>query len=407
MNFTLKLFLKSLFLLFVLLLNFVFLASIVNGKLSNSNPFKQEIPTDNLWFYDVISFDPNKVELPITNTSVIIAIIDSGFNYSLDSLSKNTFKNTKEIPENQIDDDLNGYIDDYLGFDFVTNSSIDPLGLSYTSHSTFISHLLGGLNNTNKKVVGMLPNVSLLNVRILDSNNEIPKNNWTLVTDSLRYAIKMKSNIILLSSEFLADPPNEVKKAFEEVKQADITLVTIAGNSNSKVKSYPALLEWSITVGAIEKALNSESFIHSDYSNVGTAVDIVAPGTDISSYNINGKLISNTGTSFAAPFVAGTAAWIKIIDNSLSSSQIKDIIVNTATPTGDCYSNGAGILNVTYALLATLGEKPLDENSDAIKANCTEKPLLDDINISAFDSELLPFLYLAILPIGKKYKKFD
>ncbi|KKK77770.1 hypothetical protein LCGC14_2850260, partial [marine sediment metagenome] len=274
--------------------------------------------SNNIWFYDIINFDPKSSLLPIINTSITLALIDSGFNQSLDSINGNTFKNIKEIPDNKIDDDQNGYVDDYYGFDFVLNRSINPIGLSYTSHSTLIAHLLAGINKLNNQIIGMLPNVSLLNIRILDSNNILSEHNWTIVRDSLRYAIKMKSDIILLSSEFLTDPPIDVKKAFEDVKDADITLVTIAGNSNTRVSSYPALLGWSITVGAVENSSNDGNFSHADYSNVGQAVDIVAPGTDITSYDINGKLISNSGTSFAAPFVAGTAAWIKIMNNSLN-----------------------------------------------------------------------------------------
>ncbi|OLS24319.1 MAG: Subtilisin DY [Candidatus Heimdallarchaeota archaeon LC_3] len=372
---------------------------------SYNNSSKIVNSSNNIWFYDIIDFNPKSSLLPIINTSITLALIDSGFNQSLDSINGNTFKNIKEIPDNKIDDDQNGYVDDYYGFDFVLNRSINPIGLSYTSHSTLIAHLLAGINKLNNQIIGMLPNVSLLNIRILDSNNILSEHNWTIVRDSLRYAIKMKSDIILLSSEFLTDPPIDVKKAFEDVKDADITLVTIAGNSNTRVSSYPALLGWSITVGAVENSSNDGNFSHADYSNVGQAVDIVAPGTDITSYDINGKLISNSGTSFAAPFVAGTAAWIKIMNNSLNITQIKNIIVNTASSTGDCYSNGAGILNVTNALLVTQGKLPLIENPDVNKTNCSENTLFSNIKIFAYDSFLSPLLILVFIAINKKFRK--
>jgi subtilisin family serine protease len=329
-----------------------------------------EPDSNNLWFFDAIGFDPDSSLLPKINTTVRIAIIDSGFNGSLSSLKYNTWVNENEIEGNGIDDDENGYIDDYNGFDFVLNSSISPTAESFTNHATFIAHQLGGIKTEMSKIPGIVPNVSLVNIRVLDEKNSINELNWDIISNGLKYAKKVKADIILLSTEFRKDPPESVKSAFLEIQEAEIPLVTIAGNSRGEVNSFPALLDWTITVGAFERLNDNISYNHADYSNIGKSVDLIGPGTDITSYDIQGKLITMSGTSFAAPYVAGTIAWMKIIDNSLSNNQIKNILVNTATNTGDCHSNGAGILNFTQTILVTQGKLPLSVNQEANKTLC-------------------------------------
>jgi subtilisin family serine protease len=326
--------------------------------------------SDNSWFYDAIDYNISYIDLPDINASIKIAIIDSGFNGSLNSLIGNVWINNEEIESNQIDDDLNGYIDDYFGFDFVKNSSISSTAESYTSHATFIAHQLGGIKTDDSSIVGLVPNISLFNIRILDEKNSITESKWSILSDALDYAISENSDIIILSSEFKSEPPESVKNSFSDIYDAQIPLITISGNSIGKVTSYPALLEWTITVGAIERDDSSDYYVHAPYSNVGYSVDLVAPGTNIISNDIGGNQIMLSGTSFAAPYVAGTIAWMKIINNSLTILEIKNILVNSATKTGDCYSNGAGILNFTKTILVTQGKLPLPENIEANKSLC-------------------------------------
>jgi subtilisin family serine protease len=365
-----------------------------------------ETDNNNLWFFDAISFDPDSSILPKINTSIKIAIIDSGFNESLSSLKNNVWINENEIEGNGLDDDGNGYIDDYNGFDFVLNASISSTAESYTNHATFIAHQLGGKKTEIDAIPGVLPNVSLVNIRILDDKNSINELNWDIITNALKYAKKVESDIVLLSTEFRKDPPETVKRAFLEIQEAQIPLVTIAGNSRGEINSFPALLDWTITVGAIEMINDNFSYNHADYSNIGKSVDLVGPGTDITSYNIKGKLINMTGTSFAAPYVAGTVAWMKIINKSLSNNQIKNILVNTATNTGDCYSNGAGILNFTQTILVVQGKLPLPENQEANKTLCE----IDQNNSFMFISANMTFLdissVLVMILLFKKRRRF-
>lgn len=369
MNFSLNLFLVKK--LAVIIILFFFLITKINFVYSGFHiTDKNKKNSGEYWFQEAINFNPNDINLPLVNSSIKLAIIDSGFNVSLPSLINNTWINTGEIKDNAIDDDKNGYVDDYFGFDFVNNKTIIPNAESYTSHASFIANQLGGQKTTDILIPGMLSNISLVNIRILDNKNRISEENWDIVAQALIYAIQIQSDIILMSSEFQAEPPEFVKESFSKVSEAQIPLITISGNTGGEITSYPALLDSSITVGAIKGSLESHSYTHASYSNIGLSVDIVAPGTDITSYDVGGKETILSGTSFSAPYVAGTVAWMKIINKSLTVDKIKEILVSTATKTGNCYSNGAGILNFSKAISVTKGLLPLPVNIEANKTLC-------------------------------------
>ena len=141
-----------------------------------------------------------------------------------------------------------------------------------------------------------------------------------------------------------------LKAACESLKEAGITLVCAAGNSNSQEAIYPA--DYDSTISVIN--INSDGQKHSS-SNYGATKDLSAPGTDIYSTISSGNSAYGyqTGTSMAAPIVSAAAAMLLYMDSSLTPDQIKNILCETATDlmdSGKDINTGYGSVNIENAL---------------------------------------------------------
>ncbi len=316
------------------------------------------IPSDshykNQWYLE-------KIRAPIAwdkfNSSphVIIAIIDSGIQINHEDLADNIWINQDEIPNNGIDDDGNGFIDDINGWDFVKNIA-DPnpkFEEGFTEggvlHGTIVAGIAAGVGNNKKGIAGVTWSAQIMPLRVLNDKGE---GNTGDVIRAIDYAIANGADIINLS--FMGFEYSQgLEEAIRRAYQAGIAVVAAAGNEQGEgsgynldeTPMYPACHDGSfgenMVIGvaatdAIDQKAHFSSYGHN-------CVDITAPGISFFStsvYNpsksIDGKIFSKkydgywSGTSMATPIVSGAIALIKGINPNLTLQEVKNYLLSNA-----------------------------------------------------------------------------
>ncbi len=236
-----------------------------------------------------------------TGGRVTVAVIDSGVELGHRDLAGNIWTNTDEIARNGIDDDANGYVDDRNGYDFV-NDEHDPgdeLG-----HGTMVAGILGARGNNRRGITGVAQRVQIMALRALDRRGI---GTVYTVSRAIRYAAANGARVANVSVT-PAENPGDLQDAIEFARQRGMLVVVLAGNSGLDLGAhplYPACLPEVnvITVGATD---NKGGLL--SWSNRGACVDVAAPGIDLIGTARGNGYGRNTGTSFAAPQVAGAAA---------------------------------------------------------------------------------------------------
>ncbi len=264
----------------------------------------------------------------------VVAVIDTGVDYKHRDLKDRIWRNEGEIPNNKIDDDKNGYVDDIVGYDFVADGVNCALGedcskrdanpMDYKGHGTHVAGIIAAESNSIG-LVGVAPKSKIMPLRAAFATPSSALLKSSDVYEAINYAIQNKADVINMS--FAGSNLGILVDAIENAYSKGIVLVGAAGNSASTDKLYPAALPEVISVGAVDYVGDKASF-----SNYGDWIDIVAPGVGIYSTLPNNLYGTKKGTSMAAPFVSGVAALIKAKNKigSLSPSQIKARILNSS-----------------------------------------------------------------------------
>ncbi|MEW5694253.1 MAG: S8 family serine peptidase [Candidatus Hydrogenedentota bacterium] len=312
-----------------------------------------------------------RMDNPGGRSDVIIAVLDSGVQLTHQDLVKNFYKDIAD-PIDGVDNDGDGYTDEYDGFDFYQgtlndngtpniytddkwiNSDTGPEDLENTEHGTMVSGIIGAsINDTNhiQSVVGIAYNCKILPIKM-------GPNPTTLGSLSgIYFAVKQGAKVINCSygGYIYSDAENE---AIQYALNSGLILVCASGDDNAdldNVDCYP--IEYSadiIGVGSVGK-----TGYRSTFSNYGWPIDLVAFGEDITTTKINGYAINDPtmdGTSFSAPQVAAAAVLLLSEKPSLTRSEVERILKETAIDRGAAYWDeyyGAGILNLVGAIKMT------------------------------------------------------
>ena len=285
----------------------------------------------------------------------IVAVIDTGIDYNHPDLVNNIWTNGGETPSNGIDDDGNGYVDDYYGYDFA-NEDGDPF--DDHGHGTHVSGTVAASGDNAIGVVGVAWHSRVLPIKTIGASG---LGAYFDIIQGIDYLIKLKQsgvpivcvNLSLGGLEF----SGALQKAFQKADENDILVVAAAGNSTEnadKEPQYPAAFNFSNIISVA--ATGSEGTL-APFSNFGRkSVDVAAPGVDILSTNllasINAPYIERSGTSMASPHVAGIAALIAAINPELTARQIRTSILTTVTAAATLAGITAtgGIVNAEAAL---------------------------------------------------------
>ncbi|MEG4581527.1 S8 family serine peptidase [Microcoleus sp. MON1_C5] len=301
----------------------------VSHTLNRSSLFP-DIPDlgGNKWALDVINA-PEVWNQNITGNGIVVAVVDTGVDYTHPDLDGNIWQNTDEIAGNGIDDDRNGYIDDIRGWDFVASDN-NPMDMDFHGHGTHIAGAIAAERN-NFGITGVAPNAKIMPVRVLPAFGGGSGNN---IAAGIRYAADNGANVINLSlgSEFV--PSNVVNNAIEYANNKGSVVVMAAGNSGVDQPDYPARNADSlgIAVGSID--INGRMADTSNRAGSTPLDYLVAPGVDIYSTTPYSSYDTLTGTSMATPQVAGVAALVLNANPTLTPAQVENILTTTANRNG-------------------------------------------------------------------------
>jgi hypothetical protein len=296
--------------------------------------------------------------------SVFLGIVDTGIDYLHPDLKNKIFINSgetgfdangKDKRFNGIDDDGNGFIDDYMGFDFVDRVGFpfDSTGGDYLNwdndpkdengHGTYIAGIAGAETNNGFGIAGVAPKIKILNIRAFDPTGNGSEDD---VAAAILYAVLMKCKVINMSfgdNSFSYVLRDVIRYAYSQ----NIVLVASSGNSGSDQPHYPSGYSECICVGN-----STEDDYVASSSNYGSTLDLVAPGSDILTTAKGDSYAVVSGTSASAPFVSAAAALILSIGN-YTNEEVKQILKSTCDDIGepgwDIHS-GAGRLNLFHAL---------------------------------------------------------
>ncbi|HCY77542.1 MAG TPA: hypothetical protein DHV28_16630 [Ignavibacteriales bacterium] len=296
--------------------------------------------------------------------TVLLGIIDTGIDYNHPDLINKIFINTGETgldqfgndkKSNGIDDDNNGFIDDYRGWDFTDRVGFpfDSTGGDYLGwdnnpyddqgHGTFVAGIAAAQSNNLYGISGAAPNIKMLNMRAFDPGGYGEEDD---VAAAILYAVQMGCKVINMSfgdNAFSYVLRDVIRYAYAQ----NVVLIASAGNSGSSEPHYPSGYSEVICVGNSTE----QDFVASS-SNYGSTIDLVAPGSLIITTARNFGYAQISGTSASSPFVSA-AACLVLSKEYFTNEEIKQILKSTSDDIGESgwdLRSGAGRLNLFKAV---------------------------------------------------------
>lgn len=344
--------------------------------------------------YDIWALDKMNCEaawdIHSTAEDIVIAIIDTGIEPDHEDIADQLWINPvedlngngiwDESDVNGIDDDLNGFIDDFYGYDFVsiTADQISQLGIEpvdgqdyapadnevfpdYVGHGTFCAGIAGASTNNSVGVSSVSGGSTLMPVRVAFPVTMNGQQTGVMTMSDfaagVQYAADNGADVISMS---LASPQvlPAVETALNYAYAFAILSVAGAGNASQSLNWYPAAYENVISVAATDRNDHLATF-----SCYGTTIDLCAPGVDIISttpgYGLNPSIYTgHNGTSASTPFIAGAIALLMASEPSLNPFTIDDrlaeacVNIDSLNPGYDGLL-GAGRLDVNLLLGGT------------------------------------------------------
>jgi hypothetical protein len=277
------------------------------------------------------------------DTNVVIGITDTGTDRLHEDLKNIKFNYSD--PVDGIDNDNDGFIDNFYGWDIGDNNNNPQVDL--IGHGAFVSGISSATVNNNKGIAGVGNKAKYLPVKISDD-----KGSLLHAYEGIVYAADQNCNIInaswggITGSRYGQDIVNYA------TYNKNALVIAAAGNSNNTNLFYPASYKNVLSIAAVDSLDQKWSG-----SSFGHFVDLSAPGDKVFSSWPGDAYFGSSGTSFASPAVAGIAALVKSHFDSLTALQIGEKIrvntdkIDTISPNiAFKYSLGSGRANAFKAL---------------------------------------------------------
>ena len=251
-----------------------------------------------------------------TGDGIIIAILDSGIDKQSGSLH----------------DEFTGKIVEEYDFYNSDYNAEDNYG-----HGTYCTGVTSA-SDDNAGIIGVAPESELLIGKIGELVDSTPYYlAGAVLAQAIDWAVDEGADIILMSWGKYTEYFPVVYEALEDAYDAGVVLVAAVGNNDREIAT-PANISQVIAVGAISKdhtlGGDPDPYWYGGVSNTGPELDVVAPGTAIYSTYLDNSYLNASGTSIAAPHVAGLCALILEAQSILTPAQVKDILAITSTDLG-------------------------------------------------------------------------
>ncbi len=330
----------------------------LNNTGQNGGTPDADIDAPEAW--DIISGSP----------SVAAAIIDNGISWTHEDLVDNIWQNMGEDAdgdgqviewngtawvfdsgdENGIDDDGNGYVDDFIGWDFADNDN-NPLG---GIHGTYVSSVAGATGDNGIGMSGVSQDIQLAGLKIA-KNVSLSLPSVSAGVEAINYAVAMGMPVSNNSWGWQGSGNNTLYAAIQNADVNGHLFVTAAGNNgsdNDVASFYPGAYNLDNIIVVANSDRNDELYYSSNFG--ATSVDIVAPGTGLTLCKNNNGYITLSGgsTSYASPHLVGACALLWELYPNKTHYEIKEAILNSVDQApalaGKCVSDGR--LNLYNAL---------------------------------------------------------
>ena len=276
--------------------------------------------------------------------NVLIAVVDSGTDWQHEDLSSRIWTNPGEIPNNGVDDDQNGYIDDVRGWDFVGNITVAeaqqgvrrpdndpridfPVINAQNGHGTTVAGCVAAHTNNSTGIAAPGYNCKIIPIKC-GSDNSANRGIYDGY-QAIRYAADLGADVINCSWGGPGVGPG-VQEVIDYATAKGSLVVAASGNDGLNNDSYqqsPAVLDGVLSVGS---STNADGV--SGFSNYGWSTYVYAPGNNIWTTAHGNRYSQSTGTSFSSPLTAGVCGLIKSLHPSWTPEMIREQLRSTASP---------------------------------------------------------------------------
>lgn len=399
-----------------------------NYAINGSVDFLPSLSNDTYSFYQTYLKQSKITDVwnKYTGKNVIIAVLDSGVDLNNDDLRNSLWVNYKEKLNNKVDDDKNGYIDDYYGYNFVSNNAnMSP----YSSHGTMVAGIIAAKRNNNYGIAGIAPDSKIMPLTVC-SDLGCP---IQAVVKAIKYAVDNGANIINMSLGgdgslgYTPDYDEAIKYAYDH----NVLIVASAGNGDTEgngtrgqdldsIKASPVCNEEGanmiLGVGAVD-----DKGVRTEWTNYSMKyVDLSAPGTDIFStavpiYTDNGtdSYAFMDGTSFSAPIVSGVAAMLKEKYPSWKNYELISQLISRSDSFPNGYNVYGNILNAKNIIendypkseITSVSPAVIDGGQNIIKI--IGKNFYSNVKIKFTNSQFTGYAPTSIMTINNDSITFD
>lgn len=368
--------------------------SVISFHEDEKTNLRATIPNDTdyseQWNLDLIgapkAWDQTKGGKTKAGHDIVVAIIDNGYDVTHEDLQENIWINTAEIPDNGIDDDSNGYIDDYRG----VNTREENGEIPSRTHGTAVAGIIGARGNNSQGISGINWEVKMMMITGQAFVSDIIESyNYALIQRKLFNETEGKEGALVVATNFSSGIDEAFAEdypvwcnVYDELGAHGILNIAAAPNNGKDIDAVgdmPATCpsEFLVIVNNIDR---NESLV-SDSGFGKTHIDIAAPGDEAFSLSIQNSYKEFSGTSSATPHVAGAIALIYSVDKKNLSTQLLSDPQRTATT----------IRNIIYDS-ATQNEGLVDRNQTGGRLNLADA-IAEAERLYDIDSELSMSVY--------------